>query len=179
MKKREGAQKTKPASAVVAVLEVMWDWEEQTSRAGYTQRAPKWFKINPRNKTGSVLYHLVEPRYGLLVTNACPQVVSHPSQHGTPDTEWLRTNLQQLVSYGWVGCLLVCGKVANKTFDECGFDRECRVVRIPHPAARMWKRRDLEWVRQVIQESDASITATYVRNRLVMRMDHGKTEDSS
>jgi len=72
----------------------------------------------------------------LLVTNACKELVSAANKHGTPDPEWLAANLTFLCSEG-ANLVLLCGKVAQATYDRCRFTCSCEVLRIPHPAARV------------------------------------------
>ena len=118
---------------IIAVLDSMWDWRQQTSQAGYGQ-APRAFKINPQNHSGKRLYRLVGKDANLLVTNACKELVSAAHIHGTPDPEWLRSNLEHLMPFN---LLLVCGKVAQATYAKSGFQFECKLD-IMHPAARTW-----------------------------------------
>lgn len=116
-----------------------------TSGAGYQveRRAPRWFTINPHNHSGRRLYRLVGTGAELLVTNACPQLQHGPNDHGTPDPIWLAQNLRMLIPFNM---LLVCGKVAQDTYDKTDFQPAKRipVIRIPHPAARMWTRSMLD-----------------------------------
>ncbi len=118
---------------IIAVLETMWDWRQQTSSAGYKQ-APRHFKINPRNFSGRRLYRIAGPDANLLVTNACRELVGSASQHGKPDPAWLRENLDLLMPFD---VLLVCGKVAQATYAQTGFVFD-RTVLMMHPAARTW-----------------------------------------
>jgi hypothetical protein len=117
---------------VVAVLESMWDWRQMTSRAGYRE-APRSFRINPQNYSGKRLYRIVGDA-DLHVTNACRELQWSADQHGTPDPVWLKENLGLLAPFD---VLLVCGKVAQATYDRCGFEFD-EAIRMPHPAARMW-----------------------------------------
>jgi len=144
-----------PDKFVVAVLDTMYDWESQTSNAGYRE-APQYFRINPRNFTGKRLYKLVG-KNKLLVTDACRELVSNPNQHGTPDPNWLLDNLHTLNKLRPIDILLVCGKVAQKTFDKLKVDEDCflrnvKILRIPHPAARTWTK---EAIRKVYEEINA------------------------
>ena len=127
---------------VVAILETMWDWRSMTSNAGYEQ-APKFFRINPSNHSGRRLYKLIGSDAKLLVTNACKDLVSGPEHHGMPDSEWLRTNLSELEKHGF-DLLLICGKVAQRTFKECKHITKAKVLEIPHPAARGWSRKVID-----------------------------------
>lgn len=135
-----------PKVRCVAILEVMWDWEEQTSTAGYKRKAPKWFNINPNNLTGSRLYKFLGHN-SLLVTNACPDLVYSAKGKGTPSPKWLRENLKQLE----FDLLLVCGSVAKKTLQKSRFKTSARIVEIPHPAARVWTKEKLEEIKNLIQ----------------------------
>lgn len=117
---------------VVAILDSMWDWNGATSAAGYRE-APRSFSINPNNFSGKRLYRIVGSA-SLLVTNSCRELCRSASDHGTPDPDWLRENLIRLTPFG---VLLVCGKVAQATYDRTGHQFH-NTLRIPHPAARMW-----------------------------------------
>jgi hypothetical protein len=121
----------------LAVLEVMW---------GTPGKAPGIFRINPNNHTGRRLYWLLG-HDDLLVTNACPEQVGHPTLHGRPDPLWLAKNLQR-VAYD---LLLICGRVAQRTFDQCGYRPQCRIIEMPHPAARCWTKADLLTFQEMIQ----------------------------
>lgn len=153
---------------VVAILESMWDWRGMTSSAGY-QEAPRYFRINPENHSGRRLYKLIGPNAKLLVTEACRELVSNARQHGKPDPVWLGENLRILDGVGgvfpsggvvpdgkWrIEVLLVCGKVAQRTFNQCGYTcKVARVIAIPHPAARrVWTKEFVESIsRQIYGE---------------------------
>lgn len=113
----------------VVVLEVMWGEPRGV--------APGFFHINPKNASGRRLYQLLGP-HNFLVTNACRECVANARLKGTPDPERLATNLQRLT----YDLLLVCGKVAQATFDRCGYRPECKVLKIKHPAARDWTKEE-------------------------------------
>lgn len=144
---------------VVAILETMYDWRGMASGAGYVVEAPRFFQINPNNFSGRRLYKLCGPSAELLVTNACRELVSSPKQHGTPNPEWLAENLAQIESNlpdsAAIDVLLVCGKVAQQTFKECGYKlKRGKVIEIPHPAARqVWNRDFIAQTAQLIQGS--------------------------
>lgn len=136
---------------MVAVLETMWDWRNQTTSAGYRREAPRHFQINPRNFSGRRLHKLVGDAQ-LIVTNACRELVSSAREHGTPDPQWLGENLSQLAP---IDVLLLCGKVAQRTFRECAVALTAplgaRIVEIPHPAARgYWTRETITAVQRQI-----------------------------
>lgn len=117
---------------VVAVLETMW--------GGPRGRAPRYFKINPYNKSGQRLYKLVGD-LSLVVTNACREMVSHARHHGKPDPEWLLENLKRLRP----DLILVCGKVAKRTYKKSGYKPDgCKVMFILHPAARTWTKASIK-----------------------------------
>lgn len=122
----------------LTVLETMW---------GTPGKADDLFPISPQNFTGRRLYWLLG-HDELLVTNSCKERVGSAKEHGVPDPVWLAKNLQ-LVTYN---LLLVCGKVAQQTYNECGYAPECRVLHVPHPAARgYWTRANLDSVQSLIQ----------------------------
>jgi hypothetical protein len=137
---------------VVAVLETMWDWRQRTSRAGYTQ-APRQYRINPANFTGKRLYRIVGHDHELVVTNACPQLVTGPNQHGTPDPAWLLENLELIAPFD---LLLVCGKVAEKTYGLSGHEFE-HTIFMPHPAARMWTHAMLDEMTEKVRAHAARV----------------------
>jgi hypothetical protein len=122
----------------LAVLETMW---------GGNGHAPGLFRINPNNFTGRRLYWLLGHE-DLWVTNACRELVANARLHGEPDPAWLAKNLQRLT----YDLLLVCGKVAQTTYGECGYMPDCRVLEMPHPASRSdWSRLNLEAWQKLIQ----------------------------
>lgn len=147
---------------VVAVLEVMWDWRAKTSRAGYAERAPEWYRINPTNFTGRRLYSWLgdQGEYfdDLKVTNACPELVTSAKGRGKPDQVWLLNNLSDLQPFD---LLLVCGAVAQATYSEetswYTRGRE-RVIYLPHPAARGWTNGGLELAGKTIREGSGDAT---------------------
>lgn len=139
---------------VVAILETMWDWRSKTSEAGYSE-APRFFRINSQNYSGRRLYRLIGPDARLLVTNACRELATSAKGHGKADPGWLGENLTTLDTSGHsINVLLVCGKVAQKTYRECGYaPTVARVIEIPHPAARAY------WTQQTLNETAAEIQA--------------------
>lgn len=148
---------------VVAILETMWDWRGRTSGAGYCE-APRYFRINPQNYSGKRLYKLVGPNARLLVTNACRELAKSAKDHGIPDPHWLAENLkiingdiedpdENIKSTQRIDVLLVCGKVAQATYKNCGYTpAQARVIEMPHPAARVyWTRHNIAMMAQRIQ----------------------------
>lgn len=126
---------------IVAILDTMW-----ALRAG---RAPRWFRINPRNHSGRRLIQIIGSA-NFVVTNACPQMVTSASAHGTPDAGWLRENLVRLDP----DLTLVCGRVAQRTFSQNMLRADAKFIEMPHPAARLssiaigeWRERVAEIVR--------------------------------
>ena len=102
-----------------------------------------------RNFTGRRLYWFLG-HYDLRVTNACRELVSGPTNHGTPDPIWLAENLRKMT----YGLLLLCGKVAQQTYDQCGYRPTSTVLKLPHPAARLWTRELLDQWQKKIQRHD-------------------------
>lgn len=144
---------------IVAILDTMYDWRGQTSGAGLRQ-APRYFRINPNNHTGRRLYDLIGPGNSLIVTDACKELVTKPTDHGTPDPKWLMENLTMLRSMRSIDVLLVCGKVAQKTWIEVKatpsirtwYDPRMKEIIITHPAARtVWTREYINEVKQRIR----------------------------
>mgnify|MGYP003138429018 FL=1 len=143
---------------IIAVLDTMWDWRQRTSSAGYTPReAPRYFRINPENHSGKRLYRFVGD-HELLVTNACRELAQSANHHGTPNPDWLKENLEILHQEKPIDLILVCGKVAQKTFDQLGFQEPntVQVMKILHPAARTWSsaliEETIEKVRKICSE---------------------------
>lgn len=140
----------------IAILDTMWDWKGITSSAGHTRQAPRFFKINPNNFSGRRLYSLIGRDNSLFVTDACKELVDAAHKHGTPDPKWLFDNLTILHSNGTMmfDVILVCGKVAQATYNQCHFkpSSRTRVIEIPHPAARVvWTREYTKVVKDQIK----------------------------
>jgi hypothetical protein len=131
------------AKAVV-VLETMWGDPKAT--------APGFFRINPYNHSGRRLYWLLGHE-DFWVTNACRELVSNARQHGTPDPDRLAKNLQRLT----YDLLLVCGKVAQRTYRNCGYEAACKTLFMPHPAARSWTKASLAEWRQKLEAAQCSL----------------------
>jgi hypothetical protein len=124
---------------VIALLESMWGW------GGYNdagEEAPRFFRINPDNFSGRRLYRMVGPSVNLLVTNSCRIVQPSAKNHGTPDPAWVAANLKSAEPFD---LLLVCGKVAQETYDAAGL-QYLNVIRMDHPAARRWSNAKLDAV---------------------------------
>ena len=124
---------------VLVVLETMW---------GGSGNAPGLFRINPLNHSGSRLLQLIG-HDNFWVTNACREYVEDASQHGKPDPVRLVVNLKRL-DYK---VLLLAGKVAQKTFDDCGYAPKCKILRMMHPAARTWTRVLIEQWKQKLERA--------------------------
>lgn len=118
----------------LVVLETMW---------GTAGRAPRFFQINPQNFSGRRLYSLLG-HSDFLVTNACSQQVNSAREHARPDPIWLAKNLQ-IIRYG---VLILCGRVAQATYEVCEYEYQGPVVRMPHPASRQWSKEKLEFWRK-------------------------------
>lgn len=118
----------------VVVLEVAWGLGRP------------WFRINPRNFSGGRLCKAFG-MHPFVVTNACPDVVGHASEHAKPNAAWLRRNLAQLQP----SFLLVCGGVARKTFTTDMVGPSCKVLHVAHPAARSWTRAALAQLHADVQ----------------------------
>lgn len=139
-----------PRLHVIAILESMWDWRKQTSDAGLSE-APRFFTINKQNYSGKRLYRLIPDDARLLVTESCRELVSAANKHGTPDPAWLRENLKMLNnSSTGIDLVLICGKVAQKTYSRCGLVLP-KTFEMPHPAARAY------WNKQVIEDTAVKI----------------------
>jgi hypothetical protein len=122
-----------------AILDTMW---------GNEGKAPGWFRINEYNHSGRRLYWLLGHK-DLWVTNACRDQVYSAAQHGTPDPVWLSKNLQRLQ----YDLLLVCGRVAQRTFAQCVYRPKCCIIEMPHPASRTWTRAALLSFQELIQNA--------------------------
>jgi hypothetical protein len=122
---------------IVAVLAVQWGYHGDV--------ASRWFDINPYNHSGQRLIRLIG-HDDFKVTNACPDIVYRAAQQGTPDPAWLRANLTALQP----SVVLVCGAVAQATFDRTMVPKGTHVFKLPHPAARMWSKQMIErWAKRI------------------------------
>lgn len=128
---------------VVTILEVQWGVPSPQART--------FFRINPENHTGAVLYGLLGHQ-NMIVTNACREVVATPRDRGTPDPGRLRENL---TSRAPLRLLLVCGAVARTTLQRAAYAQPepLRTVWMPHPACR-WRRAALDAAREAIRLAD-------------------------
>lgn len=151
---------------VVAVLQEMWDWNSKTSEFGYVERAPEYFIINKDNFTGSRLYGWLgkqgEHFDELLVTNACPELVTSARGRGKPDKKWLSANLLSLQPFQ---LLLVCGRVAQQTYHP-GDAGDARIIELPHPAARGWTTVALRQAGEFIRHGTHSLDLKLVDGRI-------------
>lgn len=109
---------------ILVVLDTMW---------GTPGRAPRTFRISPHNHSGRRLYRLIG-HSDFKVTNACSVQVGSPNHHGTPDPEWLANTLRTT----HYNLLILGGRVASDTYARCGYVPACKVLIMPHPAARTW-----------------------------------------
>jgi hypothetical protein len=139
-------------SNIVALLDSMWRW------GGYKDAgevAPAYFRINPNNHSGRRLYRLCG-QHSLLVTNCCRIVQPTANHHGKPDVEQVRSNLT-LLAEEKMHLLLLCGRIAQATFQELGStilgtEGTCylsgagiiRYLCMDHPAARRWTKEMIE-----------------------------------
>ena len=130
---------------IVALLESMWGWRGY-NEAG--EESPRYYRINRNNFSGRRLYRLCGDHL-LLVTNSCRMVQASANEHGTPDPEWVRGNLEFLKSEK-IHLLLLCGKVAQETYDRSGFEFE-NIIRMDHPAARRWTNEALDFTKAQIE----------------------------
>lgn len=131
-------------SNIVALLDSMWGWRGYTSKGDVV----RYFRINADNFSGRRLYRLCG-NHSLLVTNSCRECQSSSSGHGTPDPEWVASNLKFLESQG-MNLLLVCGKVAKDAYERSGFNFS-KVIFMDHPAARRWSNQSLDAMRERIE----------------------------
>lgn len=138
------------AKHFLAILDTMW---------GSDGAAPHWFPINPQNHSGRRLYRLTGARdWCVWVANACPQQTSHARLHGTPSVAWLRECFRR-TRKDWTGApLLICGKVAQETYDALiEEDGDAwwggPTIRIMHPAARTWTKTEIIRVQRLIRRS--------------------------
>jgi hypothetical protein len=132
---------------IVALLESMWTWR------GYNEpgeEAPRFYRINPENFTGRRLYRVCGPEHTLIVTNSCRMIQRSANHHGTPDPEWVTENLNRAFADG-CDLFLICGRVAQETFDKAKFDFVFpNIIRCDHPAARRWSNEKLDALRDEI-----------------------------
>jgi hypothetical protein len=131
---------------IVALLDTYWGGEEHAGKI-----APRYFRINRNNHSGRNLYRLLGS-HSLLVSDCCRLIALSAKHHGAPEADWVSENLGILAQSGRMDLLLVCGKVAQKTFREIASipsgstDGQSyisgigilRFYMIDHPAARNW-----------------------------------------
>ena len=130
---------------IVAVLDTMWGGEGH---------APRFFCINPYNHSGRRLYRLIGGDAKRFVTNACCEYVNNARKHGNPDPDWLAENLRRLEERIGIDVLLVCGKIAQRTYRDCGYrPKNARVLKILHPAARTWTKAKIKRVSRRISKA--------------------------
>ena len=123
---------------IVALLEVQWGIPGQ--------RPSRWFRINPLNHSGRRLIGIIGVPF--KVTNACSDIVYSARGRGTPDPVWLEENLRMLAP----DVLIVCGRVARKTFAR-HMAPQATVVRLPHPAARTWSKERIAAAKRRVQKA--------------------------
>jgi hypothetical protein len=87
--------------------------------------------------------------------NSCPEQTGSANKRGTPDEVWLLHSLDSLPKhYTRRGVpLLVCGKVAQRTFEAANLKWNGPVIYMDHPAARNWTKAKLEQTRRKIQRA--------------------------
>jgi hypothetical protein len=132
----------------LAILDTQW---------GDPGQARRWFPINPDNHSGRRLYSLTQSKYPQVwVTNSCREAFGAAHFHGVPDRDWLIGNLNTLSPSQKKLPLLICGQVAQKVFDEIDVSDEYwhlgPIVRMLHPAARVWSRELIEHTQRELKE---------------------------
>lgn len=128
---------------VLVVLDTMW---------GSEGSAPGWFRINPGNHSGRMLYRLTGCEFGeLWVTNCCPEQTAHPSKHGKPDPKWLLKNLKRAERLFPGAILIIAGRVAALTFRNLGREYSGPIVFMSHPAARNWSLAKIDYVKSKVK----------------------------
>ncbi len=132
---------------VVAILDTMYN------PGCEGRRAPRWFTISRDNHSGKRLYKLTGDKAELLVTNSCPRMGADANSHGTPDPHWLRESLDKIDEIKIIRVILVCGKVAQKTYRESKFyaTPDMSVIEILHPAARTWTKQSIKDTQELIR----------------------------
>lgn len=123
---------------VIALLESMWGWR---GLHGEGEEAPRFYRINPENFSGRRLYRICGDA-NLLVTNSCRMIQRSANHHGSPDPLWVAENLTTAQRDG-CDLFLICGKVAQATYDAAGLAFP-NVIRMDHPAARRWTNEKLD-----------------------------------
>ena len=148
---------------IVALLESMWGWR------GYSEAGDviRYFRINPDNFSGRRLYSLIGPRHSLFVTNSCRECQATANDHGRPDPEWVADNLRFLASEK-MDLLLVCGRVAKETYQNCGYVAP-HVIYMDHPAARRWNGLMMEQTREKIRNVLAELAEAEGRRKGLLR----------
>ena len=133
---------------VVAILDTMWGW------CGAERQATPYFIINPKNASGRRLYQFTKGAQ-LFVTNSCKELGKTANDHGVPDPIWLQSNLDLLNNKYGIDILLICGKVAQKTYiktDHYFNHGKTEIKFMMHPVARTWSRAKLDIEEAEIQE---------------------------
>lgn len=123
---------------IVALLESMWGWRGYNSEG---EESPRFYRINPENFSGRRLYRICGEA-NLAVTNSCRMVQRSANHHGIPDPIWVAENLTRAQAEG-CDLFLICGKVAQATYDAAGLNF-ANVIRMDHPAARRWTNEKLD-----------------------------------
>lgn len=138
---------------VCALLESMWGWRGYNT-AG--EEAPRFFRINPDNHSGKRLYRICGD-VNLIVTNSCRTVQKSASHHGMPDPAYVLGNFRRAQLDG-CNLFLICGKVAQATFEAAFPSRSERALFFPHvymdhPAARRWSNATIDAMTEQVREA--------------------------
>lgn len=136
---------------IVALLESMWGWRGYHDEG---EEAPRFYRINPENFSGRRLYRICPPQSKLIVTNSCRMVQRSANHHGNPDPVYVAENLG-LAHLDGADLFLICGRIAQETFDKAGLNFP-NVIRMDHPAARRWTNEKLDELKAQILSYEPS-----------------------
>ena len=99
-------------------------------------KAPLFFKINPRNRSGAKLYRITQG-HSLVVTNTASICGHSPDDHQPIDQAHLMRALDRLRKGIGIDLILVCGNQAKEAWNALPAEyRSGPHIIMPHPAAR-------------------------------------------
>lgn len=131
---------------VLAILQSMWHHEAPT-------KAPLYFVINPRNRSGAKLYRITTG-HRLYVTNSTSVCGTGPDSNAPIDMAFLERAIRRARERLKADTLLVCGRQAKEAFERLPPDLQALPHLImPHPAARNLTNRLLADVTEALKEN--------------------------
>jgi hypothetical protein len=133
---------------VLAILQSMWHYDAPA-------KAPLFFRINPRNRSGAKLYKITAG-HKLLVTNSTSVCGTGPDSNAPIDLKFLERAIRRADRMK-IDVLLVCGRQAKEAFEQLPEDlrRKPHII-MPHPAARNLTNALLADVTKALNETEIS-----------------------